>query len=166
MSNWYICGTMSSIFSPLIYILAILQNHIRNDNILTISSHATMAIMAIFQIFAIMAGPIIAINSNILWPFLELFQRMAEMQISSENRICIYIKLYSIHVWVCMSVCVSQKICRALGGPSLGPKETPLKGQLERSLEVLSWVCENKDSTKKRPLQRWGWPQKERWYQK
>ena len=46
-----------------------------------------------FVIFAKMAAPIIAINFKLLWPFLALFQRMAKMQISSEDGI----KKYALH---------------------------------------------------------------------
>ena len=53
--------------------------------LLDINDHAVVAIMAIFVIFAKMAAPIIAINFKLLWPFLALFQRMAKMQISSED---------------------------------------------------------------------------------
>ena len=59
--------------------------------------HAIAAILTIFVIFAIMARPIMAINSNILWSFLTLLQRLAKMQVSSENGIkkyAIYTKLW------------------------------------------------------------------------
>ena len=49
--------------------------------------HAILAIMTIFVIFAIMAGSIMAINSNILWSFWTLLQRLANMQVSDENGI-------------------------------------------------------------------------------
>ena len=57
---------------------------------LNICGHAIAAILTIFVIFAIMARPIMAINSNILWSFLTLPQRFAKMQISSENEITKY----------------------------------------------------------------------------
>ena len=56
-----------------------------------------VAIIAIFVIFAKMAAPIIAMNSKLLWTFLALFQRMAKMQISSEDGIkkyALYTKLW------------------------------------------------------------------------
>ena len=59
--------------------------------------HAIAAILTIFVIFAIMARPIMAINSNILWSFLMFPQRLAKMQISSENEIkkyAFYMKLW------------------------------------------------------------------------
>ena len=59
--------------------------------------HAIAAILTIFVIFAIMARPIMAINSNILWSFLTLLQILAKMQVSSEKgikRYAIYIKLW------------------------------------------------------------------------
>ena len=65
--------------------------------LLHISGHAIVAIMAIFVIFAKMAAPIIAINFKLLWPFLALFQRLAKMQISSEDGIkkyALYTKLW------------------------------------------------------------------------
>ena len=65
--------------------------------LLHISGHAIVAIMAIFEIFAKMAAPIIAINFKLLWPFLVLFQRLAKMQISSEDGIkkyALYTKLW------------------------------------------------------------------------
>ena len=64
---------------------------------LNIGGHAIVAIMTNFVIFAIMARPIMAINSNILWSFLTLLQRLAKMQVSSENGIkkyAIYTKLW------------------------------------------------------------------------
>ena len=64
--------------------------------LLDISGHAIVAIMAIFVILAKMAAPIIAINVKLLWPFLALFQRMAKMQIFSEDGIkkyALYTKL-------------------------------------------------------------------------
>ena len=64
---------------------------------LNIGGHAIEAIMTNFVIFAIMARPIMAINSNILWSFLTLLQRLAKMQVSSENGIkkyAIYTKLW------------------------------------------------------------------------
>ena len=59
--------------------------------------HIIAAILTIFVIFAIMARPIMAINSNILWSFLALPQRFAKMQIISENEIkkyAFYTKLW------------------------------------------------------------------------
>ena len=59
---------------------------------LNIGGHAIVAIMTNFVIFAIMA-----INSNILWSFLMFPQRLAKMQISSENEIkkyAFYMKLW------------------------------------------------------------------------
>ena len=64
---------------------------------LDIGGHAIVAIMTNFVIFAIMARPIMAINSNILWSFLTLLQRLAKMQVSSENGIkkyAFYTKLW------------------------------------------------------------------------
>ena len=64
---------------------------------LDIGGHAIVAIMTNFVIFAIMARPIMAINSNILWSFLLFPQRLAKMQISSENEIkkyALYMKLW------------------------------------------------------------------------
>ena len=63
---------------------------------LNIGDHAIAAIMTIFVILAIIAGPIRAINSIILWSLLTLLQRLAKMQVSSENGIkkyAIYTKL-------------------------------------------------------------------------
>ena len=40
--------------------------------------HAIAANLTIFVIFATMARPIMAINSNILWSFLTLLQRLAK----------------------------------------------------------------------------------------
>ena len=54
---------------------------------LDIGGHAIVAIMTNFVIFAIMARPIMAINSNISWSFLTLLQRLAKMQVSSEKGI-------------------------------------------------------------------------------
>ena len=59
--------------------------------------HAIAAILTIFVIFAIMARPKMAINSNILWSFFMFPQRLAKMQISSENEIekyAFYMKLW------------------------------------------------------------------------
>ena len=64
---------------------------------LKICGHAIAANLTIFVIFAIMAKPIMAINSNILWSFLTLPQRFAKMQISCENEItkyAFYMKLW------------------------------------------------------------------------
>ena len=64
---------------------------------LNIGGHAIVAIMTNFVIFAIMAGPIMAINSKILWSLLTILQRLAKMQVSSENEIktyAIYTKLW------------------------------------------------------------------------
>ena len=64
---------------------------------LNIGSHAIVAIMTNFVVFPIMARPIMAINSNILWSFFTLLQRLAKMQVSSENGIktyAIYTKLW------------------------------------------------------------------------
>ena len=64
---------------------------------LNIGGHAIVAIMTNFVIFAIMARPIMAINSNILWSFLMFPQRLAKMKISSENEIekyAFYMKLW------------------------------------------------------------------------
>ena len=64
---------------------------------LDIFGHAIVAIMAIFMIFDKMARPIIAIFFKLLWPLLALFQRMAKMQISSEDGIrkyAFYTKLW------------------------------------------------------------------------
>ena len=65
--------------------------------LLHISGHDIVAITAIFVIFAKMAAPIIAINFKLLWPFLALFQRLAKMQISTEDGIkkcALYTKLW------------------------------------------------------------------------
>jgi hypothetical protein len=65
--------------------------------ILNTCCHAIVANLTIFVIFAIMARPKMAINSNISWSFLTLHQRLAKMQISSENKIkkyAFYIKFW------------------------------------------------------------------------
>jgi len=59
--------------------------------------HAIAAILTISVIFAIMARPIMAINSKILMSFLMFPQTLAKMQISSEKEIrtyAIYMKLW------------------------------------------------------------------------
>ena len=59
--------------------------------------HAIAAILTIFVIFAIIARPKMAKNSNILWSFFMFPQRLAKMQISSENEIkkyAFYMKLW------------------------------------------------------------------------
>ena len=64
---------------------------------LDIGGHTIVAIMTNFLVFTTMARPIMAINSNILWSFLTLLQRLAKMQVSSENGIkkyAIYKKLW------------------------------------------------------------------------
>ena len=61
---------------------------------LNTGAHAIAAIVTIFVIFA---RPMMAINSNILWSFFTLLQRLAKMQVSSENGIktyAIYTKLW------------------------------------------------------------------------
>ena len=66
-------------------------------------SHIIAAILTIFVIFAIMARPIMAIKSNILWSFLTLPQRFTKMQISCENentKYAFYIKLWPKKDWV------------------------------------------------------------------
>ena len=52
---------------------------------LNVGGHASVAIMTIFVILAIIAGPIMTLSSNILWSFLTLLQRVAKMQFSCEN---------------------------------------------------------------------------------
>ena len=65
---------------------------------LNTGGHTMVAIVTIFMIFAIMGGHKMAVNSNILWSFLTLLQRLAKMQVSNENGIkkyALYTKLWT-----------------------------------------------------------------------
>ena len=66
--------------------------------------------MAIFMIFSRMTRPIIAIYFKLLWPFLALFQRLAKMQISSEDGI----KKYALYTKLWPKIELDQKYGRIL----------------------------------------------------
>ena len=78
--------------------------------LLDINDHAVVAIMAIFVIFSKMAAPIIAIDFKLLWLFLALLQRMAKMQISSEDGI----KKYALYTKLWPKIELDQKYGRIL----------------------------------------------------